>query len=124
MHNHDGKILESWGTLSVRYLNQASWYWHTEEENEEGYGVFDNDELVFSSCDEYEARVWFECELLGYSQYTNSAPPTLEYTHKGRIPSMLAKAAKDLDEMLGCKSEVSPELMSSFNAKLAALENK
>jgi len=37
---------------------------------------------------------------------------------------MLAKAAKDLDEILGCKSETSPELMASFNAKLAALENK
>jgi hypothetical protein len=124
MHKYDGKVLESWGTLSVRYLNEDAWYWHTEEEHEEGYGVFDNDELIFSSCDEYEARVHYECELLGYYQYSQDKPPKLLYIHEGRIPKMLAKAAKDLDEMLGCKSETSPELMASFNAKLAALENK
>ena len=124
MHKYDGKVLESWDTLSVRYLNEDAWYWHTEEEHEEGYGVFDNDELIFSSSDEYEARVHYECELLGYSQYSKEKPYTLLYTHEGRISAMLAKAAKDLDEMLGCKSEASPELMASFNAKLAALENK
>ena len=99
MHKYDGKVLESWGTLSVRYLNEDAWYWHTEEEHEEGYGVFDNDELIFSSSDEYEARVHYECELLGYSQYSNNGA-TLVYTHEGRIPKMLAKAAKDLDEIM------------------------
>jgi hypothetical protein len=99
MHKHDGKVLVSWGTVSLRYLNEDAWYWHTEEENGEGYGVFDNDELIFSSCDEDEAAIRYECELLGYSQYSQDRPPKLLFTHEGRIPTMLAKVAKDLDEM-------------------------
>lgn len=124
MRKHDGEILESWGTLSVRYLDETDWYWYTEEENETGFAVFDNDEIIFKSCDEYDARVRFECELHGYSRYSQDKPPKLMYTYAGRIPIMLAKAAKDLDEILGCKSETPPELVESFNAKLAALENK
>jgi len=84
MHKHDGKVLESYENLSVRYLNEDAWYWHTEEENKEGYGVFENDELVFSSTDEDEARLHYELELYGYSQYSQDKPPKLLFTKKGR----------------------------------------
>ena len=85
MRNHDGKVLESYENLSVRYLDEDDWYWYTEEENEDGYAVFEDNNIIFKSCDEYEARVHFECLLHGYSQYSDEKPPKLLFTVKGRL---------------------------------------
>jgi hypothetical protein len=41
-------------------LNEKEWYFQTEEENQDGYAVYENDKIVYLSSDLYEASNEFD----------------------------------------------------------------
>jgi hypothetical protein len=53
-------IPRSSNNLTVRHLTRAEWYFFTEEENQDGYGVFCDAELIYSNCDPMEASYFFD----------------------------------------------------------------
>ncbi|MEI6882584.1 MAG: hypothetical protein WCK82_14790 [Bacteroidota bacterium] len=44
----------------VMPLNEKEWYFQTEEENQDGYAVYENDTIVYLSSDPYEASNEFD----------------------------------------------------------------
>ena len=44
----------------VMPLNEKEWYFQTEEENQDGYAVYENDTIVYLSSDPYEASNQFD----------------------------------------------------------------
>jgi len=48
------------GKYKVMPLNEKQWYFETEEENQDGYAVYENDKIVYLSSDAYSASNEFD----------------------------------------------------------------
>jgi hypothetical protein len=57
------------GKYKVMPLSEKDWYFQTEEENQDGYAVYENDKIVYLSSDPYEASNEFD--NLVYLEFNN-----------------------------------------------------
>lgn len=48
------------GKFKIIPLNEKEWYFQTEEENQDGYAVYNNNDIVYLSSDPYEASNAFD----------------------------------------------------------------